>query len=156
MADAKSITSRLKPRLRRVAFWRWGGIGLRVSFFMTIALALVAALVGTFFFWEGKQNLDAEIRGRALYVARELAALTADDIITGNRPEIYKNLSPPFTAHEDTLSGSALLYLMVYNHRCELIMGNTASEVFLGNGSSFYTLPPEKSTARDGAALNCD
>jgi hypothetical protein len=30
-----------------------------------------------------------------MYVARELAALTADDIITGNRFELYKKLTPP-------------------------------------------------------------
>jgi len=156
MADANSITSRLKSRLGQGDFWRWGGIGLRVSLLMTVALVSVAALVGAFFFWEGKQHLDAEIRGRALYVARELGALTADDIITGNRPEIYRKLSPPFTANEDSLSRSSLLYLMVYNHQCELIMGNTASEVFLDRGSSFYTFPSANSVVRDEGALSCD
>jgi hypothetical protein len=76
MADAKSIISARAARRRRVTFRWWGGIGFRVSFFMMVALILVAALVGAFFFWEGKKTLDAEIRGRALYIGRELSALT--------------------------------------------------------------------------------
>ena len=123
---------------------------------MSVALFLVAALVGAFFFWEGKKALDEEIRSRALYVASELAALTADDIITGNRSEIYKKVSSPFIANEDSSSGSALLYLMVYNHNCELLIGSTATEVFFNSDSYFYTLPSGKSSVRDEVLLNCE
>ncbi len=155
MADAKSIISTFAARVRQAAFWRWGGIGCRVSFFMMATLILVAALVGAFFFWEGKKALDAEIRGRAMYVARELAASTADDIITGNRFELYKKLSPPFDANEEAPSDRALLYLMIYNHNCDLLIGSTATKVFLNNDSYFYTLPLGESTLRDDLVLNC-
>ncbi len=130
MADGKSISSTFASFMRQVFSGWWGGIGCRVSLFMTGALVLVAALAGAFFFWEGQKNLDIEIRGRALYVARELAALTGDDIITGNRFELYKKLTPPFTANEGIPSGGALLYLMIYNHTCDLLIGSTATEVF--------------------------
>ena len=109
MGDTKSILSGFSDRLHRAFTRWWGGIGCRVSFFMSTALLLVALLVGAFFFWQGKQALDVEIRGRALYVARDLAALTLDDIITGNRLEIYKKLTPPFSMNEETSSGSDLL-----------------------------------------------
>jgi signal transduction histidine kinase/HAMP domain-containing protein len=156
MADAKSIISTLAGRGRQVTFRWWGGIGCRVSFFMMVALILVAALVGAFFFWEGKKTLDAEIRGRALYIGRELAALTADDIITGNRLELSKKLSPPFAANDDALSGRALLYLMIYNNSCDLLIGSTATEIFFNNHSYFYTLPSDKNTVRDDVVLNCE
>ncbi len=84
---------------------------------------------GVFFFWEGEKNLDIEIRGRAMYVARELAALSADDIITENRFGLYKKLIPPFAANEEVLSGGALLYQMIYDHNCDLLIGSTATEI---------------------------
>ena len=130
MADVKSITSTFAAILRQVTFRRWGGIGCRVSFFMMVALVLVVALIGAFFSWEGQKTFDMEIRGRAMYVARELAALTADDIITGNRFELYKKLTPPFAANEEILSGGTLLYLMIYNHNCDLLIGSTPTEDF--------------------------
>ncbi len=156
MADAQRITSTFASHVRQVAFRLWGGIGCRVSFYMMVALILAAAMVGAFFFWEGKKTLDAEIRGRTLYVARELAALAADDIITGNRLELSKKLPPLFAAHEDALSGSALLYLMIYNHTCDLLIGSTATEVFFNSGSYYYKLPSENIPVRGDIVLSCD
>jgi hypothetical protein len=156
MADAQRITSTFASHVRQVAFRLWGGIGSRVSFYMMVALILAAALVGAFFFWEGKKTLDAEIRGRTLYVARELAALAADDVITGNRFELSKKLPPLFTAHEDALSGSALLYLMIYNHTCDLLIGSTATEVFFNSGYYYYKMPPENITELGDVVLSCD
>jgi len=156
MAEVKSIISSIIVQLRQGTFWWWGGIGCRVSFFMTVALILVAGLVGAFFYWEGKKTLDDEIKARALYVARELSVLAADDIVTGNRYEIYKKLSAPFTANEDSLSRSSLLYLMVYNHNCDLLIGSTATEVFFNSDSYFYTLPDRKNTVRDDVVLTCE
>ncbi|MGE5174463.1 MAG: ATP-binding protein [Betaproteobacteria bacterium] len=118
-------------------------------------LILVATLVGAFFFREGKKALDAEIRGRAMYVARELAALTADDITTGNRFGLYKKLSPSFDANEESPSDRALLYLMIYNHNCDLLIGSTPTGVFLNNDSYFYTLPRGENTLRDDLVLDC-
>jgi len=65
-----------------------GGIGCKVSFFMIVALLIVAGVIGAFFYWEAKNSLNAEIRGRAMYPASELSALTAENVITGNRFEI--------------------------------------------------------------------
>ncbi len=156
MAEGKSIASTFAAYARQVTSGWWGGIGCRVSFVMTMALVLVAALSGAFFFWEGEKNLDIEIRGRAMYVAREVAALTADDIITGNRFELYKKLAPPFAANEEVLSRGALLYLMIYDHNCNLLIGSTATEVFFNSDSYFYTLPAGKNPIRDDVVLNCD
>ena len=110
---------------------------------MSAAVVLVAVLVGAFFLQQGKKALDEEIRGRALYVAKDLAVLTTDDIITGNRFEIYKKINSPFVANADTPSGSDLLYIMVYQHNCELLIGSTATEVFFNSDSYFYTIPSE-------------
>jgi len=156
MAYGNGMISATMTRLRQAAFWWWGGIGRRVSFFMMVALMLVAALVGLFFFREGEKALDAEIRSRALYVAKELAALTAEDIVTGNKFELYKKVSPPFTANEDSLSGSTLLYLIIYKLNCEMLIGSTAAEVFYGSGSHFYTLPSGNNFVRDEVVLRCE
>ncbi len=115
MAKGKSITSPFAVYARQATSGWWGGIGRRGSFVTMMALVLVAALSGTFFFWEGEKNLDIEIRGRAMYAAGELAALTVDDIITGNRFELYKKLPPPFSANEEILSRGALLNLTMYD-----------------------------------------
>ncbi len=149
MAEGKSITSAFAAYARQVTSGWWGRIGCRVSFIMTMALFLVAARAGASFFGEGEKNLDIEIRGRALYVAQELAALTADDIITGNRFELYKKLTPPFAASKEILSRGTLLYLMFYNHNCDLLIGSTAPEVFFNTVLYCYTLPSGKNTIRD-------
>ncbi len=156
MADAKSITAVPAARMRQV-FLRWrGGIGCRVSFFMMAALILVAALVGAFFFWEGEKNLDAEIRGRTFTAARQLSALIAEDIITGNRRDLYKKVSLPFAANEDAQAGSVLLYQMVYDSNCDLLIGSTPTDVFFNRDSYFYTLPVEKKKEWENVALKCD
>ena len=82
--------------------------------------------------------------------------LTVDDIITGNRLEIYKKITSPFIANEDTPSGSDLLYIMVYKHNCELLIGSTATEVFFNSDSYFYTIPSAHNTVKDDVPLNCD
>jgi hypothetical protein len=104
MADAKGITSTLVLRMRQVAFrWRTG-IGCGVSLFMMTTLILVTSFVRAFF-WEGENCLDEEIRGRAIYTAYDLAALTSEYIVAGNRDELHRRLSLPFTANEDSISG---------------------------------------------------
>ena len=69
MAGAKSIAAASAARVRQFFLRWWGGIGCRVSFFMMVALVLVAALVGAFFFWEVGKNLEAEFRGRTFTAA---------------------------------------------------------------------------------------
>lgn len=152
MISAQASSDRQSPAHYRLP----GGIGFRVSLLMMTALFLVTALVGAFFFWEGKRDLDVEIRGRAMYVARELAALTADDIVTGNRFELFKKMAPPFAANEDAHSGRTLLYLMIYSSTGELLIGSTATEVFFNSDSYFYTLPSGESTVRENVVLKWD
>lgn len=156
MVGGNGMISPAMTRLRQAAIWWWGGIGRRVTFFMTVALMLVVALIGTFFFREGENALDSEIRRRALYVAKELAALTAVDIVTGNKSELAKKVSPSFTANDDTLSGSTLLYLLIYNHQCEILIGSTPKEVFYGSGPHSYTFSSGNGFVRDEIDLKCE
>ena len=123
---------------------------------MTAALVLVALLVGVFFYLEGRKALEAEIKNRALYVAKELAALTTDDIITGNQNALAQKVPFPFTTNEESLSGSALQYLVIYNRTCELLIGSTDAEVFFNGRSYFYSLPSVNGTTRDQVPLACD
>ena len=133
----------------------WGGIGCRLSFLMSAALILVAVLVGAFFFWQGENALNAEIRSRALYVAKVLSALTVDDIIIGNRNEIHKKIEPAFTSNDDAQSGSDLLYLMIYDRKCDLLVGSTATEVFFDSSSYSKTLPSAKKNAIEEVSISC-
>lgn len=150
---AKTITSSITDFYRRAKAW-WGGVGCRVSFFVAVALTLVAVMIGAFFFWEGKKTLEVEIRGRALYLARELSALAVDDIITGNRLEIYRRLEPAFSANDDEPSSSDLLFIMVYKHNGDILIGSSESEVFFNSDSYFYTLPSGDRVVLDDIALD--
>jgi len=156
MADDDSITSVTAAAEHRTRYRLPGGIGFRVSLFMMAAMFLVSAVVGLFFFWEGKKDLDIEIRAKALYVARELAALAADDIVTGNRFELFKKMTPPFAANEEQYAGRQLLYVMTYNSHGELLIGSTTTEVFFNTESYFYTLPTSEKTVRDDVILRWD
>lgn len=156
MVYIKKLLAEPFERIHRAVERWWGGVGCRVSFFMSAALILVAALGAAFFFWQGKKVLDEEIRGRALYVAKDVSALTVDDIITGNRLEIYNKITPPFIANEDTPSVSDLLYIMVYKHSCELLIGSTATEVFFNSDSYFYTIPSVRTTVKEEVLLGCE
>jgi signal transduction histidine kinase len=155
MADIKNRISMAAGPMRQTFGRWWGGIGCRISFLMSASLILVAVLVGTFFFWQGKNALDAEIRSRALYVAKVLSTLTVDDIIKGNRQEIHKKIEPAFTSNDEAESGIDLLYLMIYDHKCDLLIGSTASEVFF-DSSSYSNLPPSaKKNAIEEISIDC-
>jgi signal transduction histidine kinase len=155
MADVKSILTVFFGHIRLAYSRWWGGIGRRVSFFMMAALILVATMTGAFFFWEGKKVVDAEIRGRALIVARELAALTADDVVAGNRLELYKKLSPFFAADDDTHTGKTLLYALIFNSACDLLIGSTDSAAPFDGQSFFYDYDSGRSVVNDDAVFEC-
>jgi len=121
---------------------------------MTAALILIATLMGAFFFWEGGDVVDAETRGRALAVAREVAALTADDLVSGNRFELDRKLSPFFSAGEDTLSGKPLLYAMIFSSSCEPLLVRTSSGVFFDSEAS-HTMSSHRNAVSDDTALAC-
>lgn len=128
MTWIKSMLSSISNRLRPVLGW-WGGVACRVSFFMSGALFLVAVLVGAFFFREGKAALEAEVKGRALYVAMHLATLTVEDIITRNTNEIYKKIIPAFISYDGAVSDQDLVYVLVYSREGDLLVGRTATEI---------------------------
>jgi signal transduction histidine kinase len=129
---------------------------MRVSLSMTASLVLVALLVGVFFYLDGRKALEAEIKNRALYVAKELAALTTDDIITGNQNEIAQKIIFPFSTSEGLRASSALLYLVIYNSTCDLLVGSTDTEVFFSGRSYYYSLPSLNRMPRDKVPLACD
>lgn len=149
MTDTRNILSVASEWGHRAIARRWGTVGCRVSFFMSAALVLVALLVGAFFFWQEKQALDAEIQGRSLYMARDFSALAVDDIITGKKLDLYKKLKPHFAVHDDTSYGGDLLYIMVYNHKGELLIGSNAAGAFYNGDSSFTTLPSGRLVLND-------
>jgi len=108
---------------------------------------LVSDLVRTFF-WEGEDDLDADIWGRALYTARELVALTAEDIVTGNRPALIKKLFSPFPVNKE-----ALLSPVRHNNEGQLLIGSTAAGFFKRKSNFCSNFYGEK-TARDDIVLD--
>ncbi len=129
MAETQNILTALIAKMRLAATQWWGGIGCRISFFFSLALFLVAALIGMFFLHEGRAAIDAEVRGRALYVGRYFSALMSDDIIEGNALEIHKKLLPAFLAHDRQPTSSDLVYVIVYNRSGNVIAGRTFDSV---------------------------
>jgi signal transduction histidine kinase/HAMP domain-containing protein len=101
---------------------------------MSVALLLIALLVSAFYFWQGKKTLNAEMRGRAVYEARNLSVLIVDDLITRNKAELYKKLKSHFTVNESLPDGGDVLYLMVYDHKGELLAGGSATEASSNDG----------------------
>ncbi len=141
MTWMQGILSAILTRMRPVLGW-WGGVGCRMAFFMSAALFLVAVLVGAFFFREGKTALDSEIKSRALYVARHLAALTVDDIITQNTYEIYSKIIPAFISYDGAVSDRDLIYVLVYNRDGDLMVGRTATDIISSFETHSSTGPP--------------
>jgi len=132
----------------------WGGVGCRISFFIAVALLLVSFLVGLFFYREETAMLDAEIRSRALSVAREISSLTTDDVITENRRDLYKKLTPLFASEDESHAGSDLLYIIIYRQDGSLIIGSSATATFFDSDSYFYTLPSGNTMMIDDVALS--
>jgi signal transduction histidine kinase/HAMP domain-containing protein len=150
------ILQQFPERVRHASARWWGSIGCRVSFFVSSALIMVAVMGGAFFFWQTKKTLEENVRGRALFIARGIAAQMNNDIIKGNRNAIYKKITSMFIANRDTSSANDLLFILVYSHTCKLLIGSTANEVFSGSGSHFHTIFPGENTARADVPLNCE
>ncbi len=71
-----------------------------------------------------------------MYTAHELAAFTSVYIIAGNRDELHKRMSFPFTAHGDAHSSRTLLWFRIYNKNEELLI-ERIPRVFLSYRSLF-------------------
>ena len=157
MVDGKGYITAALIRVRQAAsrWWGRGSIGFRVSFLMTAALIMVAALVGLFFLWEGRKTLGAETRNKALYMAQELTTDTADDIGKQDRLAIYKTFKLHITADKDTSAGRAVLYIIAYDQNCNLIIGSTATEIISPDTSFYYMLPVENEMIQDTPVVTC-
>lgn len=156
MADIRSIINKYKERVRRAVESWWGGIGCRISFFMSLALFFVSAMIGLFFLWEARDAVDTEVRGRATYVGRYFSALMIDDIITEDSYEMYKKLVPAFLSHDDTPASGDLVYLMVYNRKGALIIGKTPDGMIVHRNSGPYTQGSFAARSSDAAELDAD
>ena len=154
MAEKNNIGIRILARMHQIAPRWWGGVGCRVSFFIAVALMLVSFLVGLFFYREGTAMLDAEIRSRALSVSREISSLTMDDVITENRSNLHRKLTPLFASEDESQTGSDLLYIILYRQDGSLIIGSSASATFFNSDSYFYTLPSGNTRMIDDVALS--
>lgn len=66
-----------------------------------------------------------------MYTARELAALTFEYIIAGNRDELRKRLSLPFTANKDTHPCRTFLHPTIYNHNDGMLNERTPNSICL-------------------------
>lgn len=142
MAWIQKILSRAEARLRTYSRW-FGSIGCRVSFFMSLAILLVAALVGAFFYATGKDEVDKEIRRRALYIAGHISVLTADDVITRNAYEVYKKIIPAFLSADTSPTQSDIIYISVYDNKGDLIVGRAGRSIITPDAAKKpISLPP--------------
>lgn len=122
-------------RVRSLSSYWWGGIGCRVAFIMSLAILIVSAFISAFLLWEGTRSREAEIRGRALFIGGYYSALAAEDIIAGNRRELYRKLKPAFLSQGYV--SRDLLYLHVYDRTGRFLTGNMPTDhreegVFVG------------------------
>ena len=121
---------------------------------MTAALLLVTVLVGVFFLWEGEKAVDTEMRSRALTAASNLSLLIRDAVSQGDRLEIYNTLTSRFLSNENSPYGSDLLYGLVYNRNGDLLIGSSATEIFIARDSPFGRLPSGKRIVLASATLD--
>ncbi len=118
----QNIAKNIASRARSFSSLWWGGIGCRVAFIMSSAILLVSVFISVFLLWEGTRSRESEIRSRALFIGGYFSALVADDIITGDRHELYRNLTPAFLSQGDV--SRDLLYLRVYDRSGRFLVGS--------------------------------
>jgi len=145
--------SKIADKVRQTASQWWGGIGCRVAFLMSLAIVLVSMLVGFFLLSEGKRAEELELRSRAYSIGSYFSALAIDDIITENRYELYRKLTPAFFAQEHSPRDRDLLYLIVYDRAGNILTGKTPNGVIsMRNGEG----PPDRGAAADGSSAPLD
>lgn len=127
-----SISEAVAVVRRAVHHW-WGGIGCRVAFLLSLAIVLVASLIGAFLLREARRSQQAEMRGRALYVASYFSALAADDIRAEDRAELYRKMMPAFLAPGD--ASRDLLYVTVYGRTGAMLIGSSPRRVPLSDAN---------------------
>jgi signal transduction histidine kinase len=144
----QNIAKNIASRARSFSSPWWSGIGCRVAFIMSIAIILVSMLVGFFLLSEGKRAEERELRSRAYYIGSYFSSLAIDDIITENRYELYRKLTPAFLAQEHSPRDRDLLYLIVYDRAGNILTGKTLNGIIsIRDGED----PPDRGAAGDDA-----
>ena len=136
--------SKIADKVRQTASQWWCGIGGRVAFIMSLAIVLVSMLVGLFLLSEGKRAEELELRSRAYSIGSYFSALAIDDIITENRYELYRKLTPAFLAQEHSPRDRDLLYLIVYDRAGNILTGKTPDGVISARDGEG---PPDRGAA---------
>jgi signal transduction histidine kinase/HAMP domain-containing protein len=136
-------------------WWGAGGIRFKVSLCMTVALLLVSLFISAFFFWEARNARREEIRSKALYITQEMAVATAEDIDDKHRIALYNKIKYQFIENEDSRPASTLLYLIVYDQQCGLLIGGTATTIIADADYFEYSLPTGAGTVRESVMLKC-
>ena len=123
--------SKFADKVRQTATQWWGGIGCRVTFLMSLAIFLVAVLIGAFFLWEGRRASDAEMRGKAFTIASYISSLAVDDIITENQYGLYRKITPAFGIGDGPDKEQDLAYLAVYGRNGQILFGKTSDGIII-------------------------
>ena len=118
----KNSARNMAYRARSFTSIWWGGIGCRVSFIMSLAILIVSVFISAFLLWEGTRSRESEIRGRALFIGGYFSALATEDIISGDRRELYRKLLPAFLSQGYV--SRDLLYLHVYDRKGQFLTGS--------------------------------
>lgn len=132
--------SKIADKVRQTASQWWGGIGCRVAFLLSLAIVLVAVLIGVFILCEGRRAEDAEIRSKAFTIASYFSIFDVDDIIAENQHELSRKILPAFVTGNDADKERDLVYLAVYNRNGQLLLGKTSDGI----------IPAMNSTERPG------
>ena len=118
----QNTAKKIASSVRSFSSLWWGGIGCRVAIIMSLAILFVSVFISAFLLWEGSRFRESEIRGRSLFIGGYFSALAAEDIITGNRRELYRKLTPAFLSQGDV--SRDLLYLRVYDRLGRFLTGS--------------------------------
>ncbi len=93
---------------------------------------MVVALLGAFLLWEGRRNQQAELRNRVTFIGSYFSSLAVNDIVTEDRGQLYRKLSPAFLSRGSV--STDLAYLMVYDRAGRLLIAKTPRESIPSHG----------------------
>jgi signal transduction histidine kinase/HAMP domain-containing protein len=117
---------------------------------MSLTLTVVVVLTGVIFYREGKITADAELRDRALSTARVLAATIGEDIASEDTAGIRGKIAPLLAElQEEAKNGKALTSLLVFNSKCELMLGGASTDVFFSSEAELTAMVAGKIRGED-------